>query len=371
MNAIHRLRELGQSVWLDFVNHELALSGELRRMIEEDGISGLTSNPTIFQKSIAGSNDYDDLIESAAPEQTAAQIFERICVRDIQMACDAFRASYDATAGADGFSSIEVSPLAAHDTEESIAQTRRLWSSVARPDVMVKIPGTRQGLPAIEKCLAEGMNINITLLFSVERYEEVANAYITALEARTSAGKPIDRIASVASFFVSRVDTKIDKQVPKELQGRAAIANAKLAFEAHQRIFSGARWKSLADLGARPQRVLWASTSPKNPAYRDVYYAEALVGPESVDTMTKETVRAYLDHGRPEVRIDKDLAGAHQLLAELRKHGVDFARALRELEDEGVEAFTKSYTEALGAIAKKRDELGRSARRFAKEAPPP
>jgi transaldolase len=360
MNAIHRLRELGQSVWLDFVNHELVESGELRRMIEHDGISGLTSNPTIFEKSIARSKDYDDLIEGAAPDETVARIFERICVRDIQLACDAFRATYEATAGADGFASIEVSPLAAHDTEESITQTRRLWTSVARPNVMVKIPGTREGLRAIEQCLAAGINVNITLLFSVERYEEVANAYLHALEHRRSAGMPIDRVASVASFFVSRVDVKIDPKVPPELRGRAAIANAKIAFEAHDRIFSGPRWQSLAALGARPQRVLWASTSPKDPAYPDVFYAEALAGPDSVDTMTKETVRAYLDHGRPELRLTKNVADAHTLLAQLGMRGVDFAKALAELEDEGVQAFAKSYAEALATIAKKRNAKARA-----------
>jgi transaldolase len=360
MNAIRQLRELGQSVWLDFVNHEILASGELRRMIEEEGISGLTSNPTIFEKSIARSKDYDDLIDAATPDETVARIFERICVRDIQLACDAFRATWEATACGDGFASIEVSPLAARDTEESIAQTRRLWSAVARPNVMVKIPGTREGLRAIEQCLAAGINVNITLLFSVERYEEVAQAYLRALEHRRSAGMPIDRVASVASFFVSRVDAKVDPKLPPELRGQAAIANAKIAFEAHERIFSGPRWESLASLGARSQRVLWASTTPKDPKYPDVYYADALAGPDSVDTMTKETVAAYLDHGRPEARVTQNVVEAHRFVAQLGMRGVDFAKALEELEDEGVQSFAKSYAEALATIAKKRNARARA-----------
>jgi len=350
------LRKLGQSAWLDFVNHELVVSGELRRMIDEDGITGLTSNPTIFQKSIAGSADYDDVIEAATPDHDEAAIFERICVRDIQLACDAFRAVWDETNGADGFASIEVSPGAAHDTGRSIEEARRLWTDVARPNVMVKIPGTREGVRAIEQSLAGGINVNVTLLFSVARYEEIANAYVQALEARKAAGLPLT-VASVASFFVSRVDTKLDPKLPEELRGRAAIANAKLAFEAFERIFSGPRWEALERNGARPQRLLWASTSTKNPAYPDVYYAEALVGPHSVDTMTKETLRAYLDHGNPEPRIALDREGARALALRIESLGIDFGNATTELEDEGVRSFSKSYDDALATLAHKRGAL--------------
>ena len=352
MNAIRRLRALGQSAWLDYVDHQLVTSGELRRMLQEDGITGLTSNPTIFEKSIAGSSDYDDLIEAAAPSDPEAAIFERICVRDIQLACDTLRPVYDETRGADGFASIEVSPGAAHDTGRSIEEARRLWGEVARPNVMVKIPGTREGIRAIEQSLASGINVNITLLFSVERYEEVAEAYVRALEARKGAGLPL-HVASVASFFVSRVDAKMDQKLPEAQCGRAAIANAKLAFEVFERVFSGARWNALAKGGARPQRLLWASTTPKSARYPDVYYVEALAGPHSVDTMTKETLRAYLRRGNPEPRIGLDRHGAHVFVDGLP----GFARALADLEDEGVRSFARSFTQALSTIAKKRKKL--------------
>ncbi|HEY2369578.1 MAG TPA: transaldolase [Polyangiaceae bacterium] len=356
MNAIRHLRALGQSAWLDYVDHQLVTTGELDRMIREDGITGLTSNPTIFEKSIAGSSDYDDLIEAAAPGDLEAAIFERICVRDIQLACDALRHVYDETRGADGFASIEVSPGAAHDTGRSIEEARRLWGEVARPNVMVKIPGTREGIRAIEQSLASGINVNVTLLFSVERYVEIAEAYLRALEARKGAGLALG-VASVASFFVSRIDAKLDQKLPDALCGRAAIANAKLAFEAFEHIFSGPRWEALAKAGARPQRLLWASTTPKSARYPDIYYVEALAGPLSVDTMAKATLRAYLRAGNPESRIGLDRRGAHAFIDGLP----DFARTLAELEDEGVRAFAKSFTQALATIAKKRKALGVAA----------
>jgi transaldolase len=365
MNAIRRLRALGQSAWLDYVDHQLVGSGELRRMIQEDGITGLTSNPTIFEKSIAGSSDYDDLIAAAASSDPDAVIFERICVRDIQLACDALRPVFDETRGADGFASIEVSPGAAHDTGRSIEEARRLWGAVARPNVMIKIPGTREGVRAIEQSLASGINVNVTLLFSVERYEEIARAYVRALEGRKGAGLPL-KVASVASFFVSRVDARLDQKLPDARCGRAAIANAKLAFEVFERIFSGPRWEDLVKAGARPQRLLWASTTPKSARYPDVYYVEALAGPHSVDTMTKATLRAYLKRGNPESRIGLDREGAWAFIDTLP----DFPRVLADLEDEGVRSFAKSFAQALATIGKKRRLLGAETPDIGEENPP-
>ncbi len=365
MNAIRHLRALGQSAWLDYVDHQLVTTGELDRMIREDGVMGLTSNPTIFEKSIAGSSDYDDLIEAAAPGDPEAAIFERICVRDIQLACDALRHVYDETRGADGFASIEVSPGAAHDTGRSIEEARRLWGEVARPNVMVKIPGTREGVRAIEQSLASGINVNVTLLFSVERYLQIADAYVRALEGRMGAGLSLG-VASVASFFVSRIDAKLDPKLLDEHCGRAAIANAKLAFEAFERVFSGPRWEALAKAGARPQRLLWASTTPKSARYPDIYYVEALAGPLSVDTMTKETLRAYLRRGNPESRIGLDRAGAHAFIDALP----DFSRVTADLEDAGVRSFAKSFTQALATIAKKRKALGTNTPDIGDENPP-
>jgi len=367
MNPTHMLQQLGQSVWLDFLDHRLIASGELGRLVEQDHLRGVTSNPTIFEKAIASSSDYDDLILGAPPEESDADVFERIQVREVQLACDALRPVYDATAGADGFASIEVSPLVANDTRGSIEAARRLWKAVARPNAMVKIPGTREGVPAIERSLAEGINVNVTLLFSVERYAAVADAHVRALEERAARNEPIDRLASVASFFVSRVDTKVDKALDelrgsrRELgaaeRGQAAIANAKLAYERYEQTYTGERWARLAARGARLQRILWASTSPKDPVYPDLYYAEALVGPMTIDTMTKQTLAAYVDHGNPQRRISlaRDQARAHLLrLADL---GLDFPRMMQELEDEGVRAFVDSFEKARAVIAKKRRGL--------------
>jgi transaldolase len=367
MHPIRRLAELGQSVWLDFLDHRLIASGELRHLIEEEGLRGLTSNPTIFQKSMAASSDYDGLIRSGPSTESDAAVFERAEVHEVALACDEFRRLYDESGGADGFVSIEVSPHLAYDTAGSIAEARRLWSEVARPNLMVKIPGTREGLLAIEQCLSEGINVNITLLFSVERYLEVAEIYLRVLEARIAEGKPVDRLASVASFFVSRVDTKVDKALDQLTgskhecgrleRGKAAVANAKLAFAEYERLFSGARWSRMAQRGARPQRVLWASTSTKDPAYPDLYYAEALVGPWTVDTMTRETFEAYVDHGEPEIRLTSDVAEARAHIDALATLGLDFPRMMQELEDEGVQSFSRSFDEALGGIRRKRQML--------------
>ena len=354
MHPVQKLATLGQSVWLDFLDHRLVASGELDRLIHSEGIRGLTSNPTIFAKAITSSEDYDDLIDAATPNESDASVFERLCVRDVTLACDAFRPVYEATGGADGFVSIEVPPSAAHDALGTIDAAHRLWSEVARPNVMVKIPGTREGLLAIERCVGDGINVNVTLLFSVERYEHVARAYVRALERRAGEGLSLDRIASVASFFVSRVDTKIDVVARGYDLGQAAIRNARLAYETYGRVFANGTWTRLATFGARPQRVLWASTSTKNPAYGDLHYVDALVAPNTVDTMTRDTLDALLDHGDPEVRIADDLDRARSLAADLERAGVDYARAMEELEDEGVRKFAASYDEALARIAEKR-----------------
>jgi transaldolase len=364
MHRIRRLEELGQSVWLDFISRKLLMSGELERLVEQEGLRGVTSNPTIFQKAIAGSSDYDELIRSAPPSESDQRLLERLMVRDLTLACDTLRPVYETTAGADGFASIEVSPTVAEDPAASVEQASRLWNEVQRPNLMVKIPGTRAGLRAIKSCLAHGININITLLFSEPRYREVIEAYLKALEARVALNAPVDRVASVASFFVSRVDTKVDKALdalpePRRAEGRAlrgqiAIANAKIAYEEFERIYATDRWKPLAARGARPQRLLWASTSPKDPAYPDLYYVEALIGPQTVDTMTPECFRAYLDHGQPEIRLTRDRDRAHELMDRLASLGIDFGCVADELEDEGVAAFADSYNKALKSIGEKR-----------------
>ena len=376
-NPLRELNKLGQSVWLDYIRRRELLSGEMKRLIDEDGVSGVTSNPTIFEKAIGGSNDYDLAIATLVEEGlSGAPLFERLEVEDIQTAADLFRATYDSTNGQDGFVSIEVAPDLAHDTEATISQARRLWQSVNRPNIMVKIPGTQEGLPAIEQCLGQGININITLLFAQERYEEVANAYVAALESRVREGKPIDRIGSVASFFVSRIDTLVDRLLEAKLreasteaerekiaalEGKVAIANAKAAYEKFKAIFSGARFQVLAAKGARVQRVLWASTSTKNPKYRDVLYAEELIGADTVDTMPPATVTAFRDHGRIRPSLEEDVAGSHQVLQQLAEVGVSLRAATQQLEDEGVASFTRDFEKLLQALAEKRSAMKTAA----------
>jgi transaldolase len=373
MNRIRRLEELGQSVWLDYLDRELLVSGRLERMIEHEGLRGLTSNPTIFEKAIASSNHYDALIRSAPPSESDANVLERLMVRDLTLACDRFRPLYESSDGADGLASIEVAPACADDAAASVEQASRLWSAVNRPNLMVKIPGTPAGLVAIESCLAHGININITLLFGVPRYREVIEAFLRGLEHRVKTGRTVDRIASVASFFVSRVDAKVDRALsllPNALQGgggalrgQIAIANAKLAYDEFEQIFSTDRWKALAAKGARPQRLLWASTTPKDPAYSELYYVEALIGPQTVDTMTPQTLRAYLEHGEPDARLLRDRARAQELMAALKPLNIDFGQIADLLEREGVASFAESYGKALKSIADKRkSELGASPR---------
>src|SRR5437773_2651452 len=334
-NPLKGLRELGQSVWYDYIRRDLITSGRLETLVREDGLAGMTSNPTIFQKAIAETSLYDDDIRRFAREREgAAKIFEGLAVADIQSAADVFRAVYESNRGDDGFVSIEVGPHLARDTAGSIAEARRLWKACGRDNVMVKIPGTAEGVPAIRACLAEGININITLLFSVARYREIIEAYLSAMEERVAAGKPVEKIRSVASFFVSRVDTNADKKLDakardagseavaeqaRRLRGRLGIANARIAYEAFEETFRGPRFQSLRQKGVALQRPLWASTSTKDPAYPDLYYVEALIAPDSVDTLPPETFEAYRDHGDPKVRIHDDLPGARRVFEGLRE----------------------------------------------------
>jgi len=360
-NPLKRLSELGQSVWYDYIRRDLMVSGELARLIREDGLAGMTSNPTIFQKAIAETELYDEDVRRAGDEgKEPFAIFEKLAVDDVCRAADLFRPVFDAAGGADGFVSIEVGPRLANDTEGSIREARRLWAACDRPNVMVKIPGTAAGVPAIRQCLAEGININITLLFSVSRHREVMEAYLSALEERAAAGQPIDVLRSVASFFVSRVDTNVDKKLDRigsdaarALRGKAAIANARLAYQAFREVFGSARFAPLRAKGASLQRPLWASTSTKDPAYPDLYYVEPLVAPDTVDTMPPETFAAYRDHGDPKVRISDDREGARDVFRRLSELGIEEAQVSRELEEEGVRKFSDSYDSLVKTLAEK------------------
>ncbi len=372
-NPLVALISEGQSVWLDYITRELVRGGELKRLIEEDGLRGMTSNPTIFQKAISGGGAYDDQIRELVREGRAApEIFEAVAVQDIQEACDVFRPVYDATEGKDGFVSIEVSPKLAYDTNATIEEARRLWKKVSRPNLFVKVPGTDAGAPAIRQLLSEGLNINITLLFSIRNHERVMWAYIEALEDRVSRGEPIDRIASVASFFVSRVDTLVDKLLQQKIEqseddseseglrgllGKAAIANAKLAHQRYKEVFGGERFKRLEGQGARVQRPLWASTSTKNPEYSDVMYVENLIGPETVNTMPMETIEAFRDHGRVSRTLDTGLEEARRVLDELESVGISYEAVTRQLEEEGVQKFSDSYDELLEGVEEKRRQI--------------
>jgi len=369
---IEALLAHGQSVWQDDITRGMLTSGKLEHTIAEVGIRGLTSNPTIFEKAIAGGTDYDEqIIDLLGSGKSPLEIFEAIEVQDIRDACDLFRGVYDSAGGHDGFCSIEVSPDAARNAESTRQQVRRLWDSVDRPNLMVKIPGTSEGAPVIEEMLAEGKNINITLLFSIVSYERVALAYVAALEQRHAAGQPIDRIASVASFFVSRVDTLVDKLLDEKiasasdgqasklasLKGKIAVANAKLAYAKYQEIFESARFATLRAAGAKPQRPLWASTGTKNPAYPDTLYVDTLIGPDTVNTMPGKTIDAFLDHGTVARTVDKDLEEAQQQLADLAAAGIDIDAVTAQLEAEGIDSFIKSFESLLDGVKAKKDAL--------------
>ena len=365
---MQQLLDAGQSVWLDYLSRGMTRSGELRALIDK-GLRGMTSNPTIFEHAIGTSADYDaELSTLASSSKSDREAFETIAVEDVREATDVFRPVYDTTGGGDGFVSLEVSPTLARDTQGSIAEAQRLWKAVDRPNVMIKIPGTREGWPAIEQCLREGININITLLFSVEHYEAVAEAYLKALEARVAAGQPIDRLASVASVFVSRVDTEVDKRIEAkggplmELRGTIAVASAKLAYAKYLEITQGARWRALAAKGARPQRLLWASTGTKNPKYSDVLYIDSLVASNTISTVPPETLKLVEDHGKTTpVLVGDFVTAARRTLDALASGGIDYADVNRVLEAEAIDKFDTSYKKLLAVIGEKRKTLAQKA----------
>ncbi len=374
---LHRLHEFGQSAWLDYIRRGILDNGELEQMIRQYGLRGVTSNPSIFQEAIGGSDDYDDALGAlVGEERDADRAFERLAVEDIQRTADLFGGVYDQSDGADGFVSLEVSPHLADDTQGTLDEARRLWKAVDRPNVMIKVPGTDAGIPAIEQLLSEGVNVNITLLFSLEGYERVMEAYLRGLERRADAGDPIGRVASVASFFVSRVDSAVDAELREKLDatteegrkarirslfGRIAIANAKMAYQRFEEIFGDERFARLKENGARVQRPLWASTSTKDPEYRDVLYVEELIGPNTVNTMPLATLEAFADHGIARRTIDEKIDEARAALAALSEVGIDLDRITDRLQQEGVEKFAKAYRGLIDTVGQELSRVGGKA----------
>jgi transaldolase / glucose-6-phosphate isomerase len=368
VNPLKALLEFGQSPWMDYIRRDLLTSGGLKKMIQEDGLMGMTSNPTIFEKAITGSKDYADILESPEAKKLDAKgVYEKIAIRDVQDATDIFKSVYQQTKRRDGYVSLEVSPLLANDTKATIDEARRLWKSVGRENVMIKVPGTPEGLPAIRTLLEEGININITLLFAQWVYEDVAEAFLQALEARAKKGQDISHVASVASFFVSRIDTLIDSQIEAKLktetdatrrtlltglQGKVAIANAKLTYHKYQEIYGGPRWKALTAKGAQTQRLLWASTSTKNPKYRDVMYVEELIGADTVDTIPPATFDAFRDHGRVRASLAENLDDAAKTMLALEKAGISMKEVTDKLVVDGVKLFADAFKQLLEATGK-------------------
>ncbi len=362
-NHLREIEALGQSIWIDNISRQLLDDGIMARLIEEDGISGVTSNPTIFEKAMGHSDRYDDAFKETLDETREPQeIFEQLAYRDIRDAADLLRQTYEKTEGADGYVSFEVPASLAFDAKKTIEAAQRYKAVIDRPNVLIKVPGTGEGVEAFEELTALGVNVNVTLLFAVERYEAIAEAFLKGLERRVESGGSIDKSASVASFFVSRVDTKVDKALEgtgrEDLKGKAAVANAKLAYESFQRIFSGPRWEALAAKGARPQRPLWASTSTKNPDYPDTLYVDELIGPDTVNTMPDQTIEASRDHATAKRTIDTDVEQAHKVIEEVKAAGVDFDKiVMHELVDEGVKSFSDSYDSLLETIKDKASDL--------------
>jgi len=366
-NPLRGLQRCGQSVWLDYIRRD-ALIEALPRFIAEDGLSGVTSNPAIFDKAIVDSHDYDHSLAAWARQgRTAREIYEDLVIEDVQRAADLLRPVFDQRQGHDGFVSLEVSPHLAHDTAGTLAEARRLWRLAQRPNVMIKVPATLEGLPAIQQLLAEGLNINVTLLFGLPRYRQVAEAWMNGLAARVAAGQPVASVASVASFFLSRIDVLLDPRLEQigtasgprsalaaALRGEVAIASAKVAYQIYKELLASDRFKALAAAGVRPQRLLWASTSTKNPAYSDEKDGEPLSGPDTVNTVPLETFHAYRDHGRPAPRLEQDLEHAQQVLAQLAELGIDLDAATQELEDQGVAKFVKPFDQLLGTLERRR-----------------
>ena len=371
-NPLVRLAEFGQSPWFDFISRDIIESGELARLVKDDGLKGVTSNPAIFEKAVSSGTAYDAFIrENAATAKDAVDLYEKLAVRDVQDAADILREVYDSTEGGDGFVSLEVSPHLAFDTEKTIAEARRLWKMVDRPNLMVKVPATPEGIPAIEQLIADGININVTLLFSQSAYRDVANAYIAGLKRRSDAGEDLGRVASVASFFVSRIDSLVDKQIEEKLasaegdekerleslRGTVAVANAKLAYQAYLEIFSGEEWEALAAKGARPQRVLWASTGTKNKDYSDVLYIDELIGPDTVNTIPPATWDAFRDHGTVAQTLTEGVDEARQTLADLASVGISLDAATDQLLAEAVKLFVDPFDKMIDAVETAMNEV--------------
>ena len=371
-NRLQELHDVGQSIWLDSIDRGMVHNGELDKRIRDDALTGMTSNPTIFQKALASGNAYDaQLTEVEEKNLSSWELFELLETTDVRDACDKFAAVFSATRGGDGYVSIEVSPGVSNSADATVEEALRLWKTVDRPNVMVKVPGTQEGAVAVRRLIAAGVNVNITLLFAIEAHERVIEAYLAGLEDRVAKGQPIDGIASVASFFVSRVDSEIDKRLDEKiakadqqekerlalLKGRAAIANAKLAYRLFQQKFSGPRWEKLAKQGARLQRPLWASTSTKNPAYRDVMYVEELIGPDTVDTMPPATIDAFRDHGVVDRTVDKKVAAAEGVLKEIEAAGISIKEVTEKLLVDGIASFQKSFDELIAGLESKMGSL--------------
>ena len=365
-NPLLKLKQFGQSIWLDYTRRDLILSGELRRLIEEDGLRGMTSNPSIFEKAIVGSRNYEEDIRAMTfDRQSPKMIYETLSQRDVQGAADEFRSVYDETDARDGYVSLEVNPHLAHDTKGTIVEARRLWRALNRPNVFIKVPATIEGLPAIQQLISEGINVNITLLFGLPRYRQVAAAYIAGIEARANEGKSVGHVASVASFFLSRIDTLVDPllekliaqggkeaDVAKKVRGQVAIASAKMAYQVYKEFFQSERFQKLADPGARVQRLLWASTSTKNPDYSDLKYVETLIGPDTINTVTVETLDAYRDHGEPKATLEHDVERGDWVLQRLPELGINLDHVTHQLEDEGVEKFKQAFDKLMNALKK-------------------
>ena len=366
-NPLKKLETLGQSIWLDYIRRDLIVSGELRRLIEEDGLRGMTSNPSIFEKAIAESSIYDqDIREMALKKKDINAIYEALSQRDVQNAADEFRPVYEKTDDKDGYVSLEVNPHLAHDTKGTIEEARRLWAALNKPNVLIKVPATSDGLAAIQQLISEGISVNVTLLFGLPRYRQVAEAYIAGLETRLAQGKPVKHIASVASFFLSRIDTLVDPlvekflkpigkktEIAKKVHGQVAISSAKAAYQIYKEIFGSNRFKKLADKGACGQRLLWASTSTKNPYYSDIKYIEQLIGLDTVNTVPPETIDAYRDHGDPKLRLEQDVDEANWIMARLPELGIDIDKVTQQLEDEGVKKFDEPFDRLMESLAKK------------------
>jgi transaldolase/glucose-6-phosphate isomerase len=367
-NPLKGLLAYGQSPWMDYIRRDLLTSGGLKKYIDNDGLRGMTSNPAIFEKAITGSNLYADILSSPdAKKLNAKGLFEKIAIRDVQEACDIFKPVYTDTKRRDGYVSLEVSPYLANDTKGTIEEARRLWKAVDRPNVMIKVPATPEGIPAIRQLLEEGLNINITLLFAQSAYEQVAEAFLAALEARAAKGQDVSHIASVASFFVSRIDSLVDSKIDEKLKmstdagqralleslhGKVAIANARLTYKKYQELFGGARWNALAAKGAQTQRLLWASTSTKNPKYRDVIYVEELIGADTVDTIPPATFDAFRDHGKLRPSLSENVEGAAKTMADLGKAGISMKEVTEKLLLDGVKLFADAFTTLLAATGK-------------------